>query len=75
MGEAKCRCGWTGEGEHLCHRCGIRPGKLRLRAYVTLLAGVQMKLGARETFRCDECWAEYQREIAKALKTLEARNA
>lgn len=57
-----CRCGWDGEGSHPCHYNGYacrRPAQRRLIGYPTALAGTQMKVGAYETFACDECWAEH----------------
>lgn len=57
-----CRCGYTGEGDHLCHRCHIKPGSRRFVAYPTALAGAQPKLGAYETNACDECWAQYTQQ-------------
>lgn len=58
-----CRCGWNGEGEHLCHRCGKQPGQRRLIAYVASLAGTQPKLGAYETWGCEPCFEEYRRAL------------
>jgi len=73
MSEPICRCGWDGTGDHLCHRCGVRPGTRRFQAYVTALAGAQMKFGARETHGCDQCWAEFQSLTARARGEQEER--
>lgn len=52
-----CRCGWSGDGQHLCHRCGVRAGVPR---YVvtpgTSLAGMRPKVGVYQTIGCDDCW-------------------
>lgn len=63
-----CRCGWDGAGDHPCHRCHQRPGTSRLyNPHITCLAGVQMKLGAYETWGCDECWSAFKaRQWAQA---------
>lgn len=62
-----CRCGWNGTGDHLCHRCGKRPGARRF--YVPSmkfsLAGNQLKFSAKETIGCDPCWAEFQQLLEK----------
>jgi hypothetical protein len=63
MTAEQCRCGYNGTGEHLCHRCGKVPGSLRFRTYLTCLAGVQTKFGARDTWGCDNCWEEYNKQI------------
>ena len=57
---APCRCGWTGDGPHLCHRCGQRPGTRRFICRPVSVAGAQMKLGAHETCGCDECVEEFR---------------
>lgn len=58
-----CRCGWSGRGDHLCHRCGKVPGTPRF--YVPSmrfsLAGAQMKVSAKDTTACDTCWEEFQK--------------
>lgn len=41
---ASCRCGWDGEGKHMCHRCHLAPGSLRVYQF-------------RHTWGCDQCWA------------------
>jgi hypothetical protein len=61
--EPECRCGYSGMGDHLCHRCGKVPGTLRLRTYIACLAGVQTKFGARSTWGCDNCWKEYNDKL------------
>lgn len=58
-----CRCGFTGDGVHLCHRCGKKEGTSKFIAYPTCLAGVQSKLGAYETFGCDDCWKQYKEQV------------
>lgn len=61
-----CRCGFTGVGDHLCHRCGKRPGSTRYVSYPCSLAGMQTKFGARETHGCDECWKEFNEKLKQA---------
>lgn len=57
-----CRCGYNGDGEHLCHRCGEKPGTRRF--YMPhkkfSLAGMQQKFSVKETYGCDKCWAEFK---------------
>lgn len=62
-----CRCGWNGEGEHLCHRCGTRPGSLRFLPSTLRfsLAGAQLKFLVRDTWGCDECWADFKTLLEK----------
>jgi len=58
-----CRCGWDGQGDHPCHGTGYtcrKPAKQRYVARPTCLAGVQMKLGAYETWACDACWESFR---------------
>ena len=40
---------------------------MRLIAYPTCLAGQQLKVGAYESWACDECWEQYN----LSRKTLE----
>lgn len=75
--QSPCRCGYKGEGEHPCHRCinkggEVRPGKAILVAYPTSLAGMQMKLGAYESYACDPCREEFD-ALVKAEKAKVAR--
>jgi len=60
-----CHCGWNGTGEHPCHRCHRRPGQERF--YVPTmrfsLAGAQIKVSARQTIACVECWTEFQKQL------------
>jgi hypothetical protein len=68
-----CRCGYNGEGEHPCHRCiskggEVRPGKRHFITYPTALAGMQMKLGAYETFACEPCLKEYRDYVERAAE-------
>lgn len=44
---AHCRCGWSGDGEHMCHRCHSTPGSMRVYQY-------------RNTWSCDPCWATWK---------------
>jgi len=59
--QAKCRCGWNGISNHLCHRCGQHPGTQRfyLPTMRFSLAGAQLKFSMTETWGCDLCWAEF----------------
>lgn len=65
----KCRCGHTGmPEEHPCHGRGYtcrKEAAPRLVAYTTALAGMQLKLGAYQTWACDECWADYTKTLGK----------
>lgn len=65
-----CRCGWDGFGVHPCHggayTCG-KPAKQRFVANNAALAGMQMKVGATDTYACDECWAEFRKLQAQAV--------
>lgn len=58
-----CRCGHGGVGDHPCHARGYscrRPAQHRIYApYLACLAGAQFKLGAYDTWACDECWGEF----------------
>lgn len=45
----------------------MRPGKPILVAYPTALAGMQMKLGAYESYACDPCREEFN-ALVKAEK-------
>lgn len=60
-----CRCGHVGGDPHPCHgqayKCR-KPASRRFMAYPTCLSGVQMKLGAYETWACDECWEAFKKE-------------
>ena len=58
---SKCHCGWTGDGNHLCHRCGKVPGKDRFYSpgLPFSLAGAQPKFSVCKTFGCDACWIEF----------------
>lgn len=66
----QCRCGHIdAPGKpHPCHGQAYtcrRPATQRFYGlHPTCLAGMQMKLGAKETWACDECWAEFSRRIA-----------
>lgn len=64
----KCRCGWSGKGDHLCHRCGKKPGTSRFYPPTMKfsLAGAQLKFSVLETWGCDDCWAGFQKEIEAA---------
>lgn len=64
-----CRCGWNGEGPHGCHRyvtltkrCG-KPATPKYIGSLVCLAGAQMKLGAYETFACEEHWEEHKKQM------------
>ena len=58
-----CRCGRETAEIHPCHwgayTC-TAPGAPRFDAYVACVAGAQPKLGARETWACDEHWEQYK---------------
>jgi hypothetical protein len=60
-----CRCGHPADSKdpHPCHYLGYKcrkPATQRFyNLHVTCLAGMQMKLGLRDTWACDECWAQY----------------
>ena len=61
----KYRCGWDGKGEHPCHWDAYtcrKPAKARYVGRLTCLAGVQMKMGAYQTFACDEHWEAFKKE-------------
>ncbi len=63
--DAACRCGWDGNGDHPCHAKGYtcrKPATARYLTYLSCLAGAQMKLGASQTFACDECWEKFKKE-------------
>lgn len=67
---APCRCGYTGEGHHPCHGRGYtcrQPAKERFYSVRPVaLAGQQLKLGAQQTWACDECWLATEGERAGA---------
>ena len=65
-----CRCGWDGEGAHLCHRCHERPGERRyyIPTWLFSLAGAQMKASAVDTIACDACWKEFAQILARRLQ-------
>lgn len=71
---AACRCGHSGDGPHPCHFNGYTcraPATSRFIATPgTSLAGMQMKVGAYETFACDECWEKYKSMRAKPTMTV-----
>lgn len=64
-----CRCGHPGDSPdpHPCHGVAYtcrKPAKQRFYApRLVCLAGVQPKVGARSTWACDECWAEFQEQL------------
>lgn len=58
-----CRCGFQGDGEHPCHGMGYsckNPATTRFVTYPTALSGMQMKLGAYQTWACDKCWENFK---------------
>ena len=63
--ETECRCGWNGMGEHPCHNNGYtcrKPAKIRfISTGPVALPGMQLKVGAYDTYACDECWREFSR--------------
>lgn len=65
-----CRCGHDGDGPHPCHGEGYTCRKSATRRLYNLrpvaLSGMQAKLGADETWACDECWQKFQDRIAAA---------
>lgn len=66
MADPACRCGWSGEGDHPCHRCHVSPGTRRLYSpRAVALAGVQLKFEVSETNACDPCWGWYSREVLR----------
>lgn len=69
-----CRCGWDGQGDHLCHRCREASGTRRF--YVPRwrfsLAGVQMKVSAVGTIACDACWHEFSKLLEERRRAAEA---
>lgn len=71
MAEVACRCGWSGEGDHLCHRCGKVPGSRRFYPPTLKfsLAGAQPKFSVRETWGCDACWKEFEVLAKQAQET------
>lgn len=70
----KCRCGWSGEGDHLCHRCHKVPGVRRFYydGHPFSLAGAMPKFSVNETWGCDACWEAFQKDLAEHRKKLEA---
>lgn len=71
MTEAACRCGHTGNGPHPCHAKNYtcrKPATRRIYNLHTVgLAGTQPKLGANDTWACDDCWADFQKAIDHAI--------
>lgn len=69
-----CRCGYIGEGPHPCHADGHRCRKPATQRFYDpyngaakwSLAGVQPKMVAADTWACDECWADFSAQMAKA---------
>lgn len=64
----RCRCGHDGNGPHPCHGGGFacaKPATERFYATTASIAGVQMKVGAAQTWACDECWEWYRQKLAK----------
>ena len=61
-----CRCGWTGEGHHLCHRCHAKPGTTKFYApsMAFSLAGAQLKFSMTNTNACEPCWTEFEKLLA-----------
>jgi hypothetical protein len=61
-----CHCGFNGSPpDHPCHGLNYtcrEPAKQRFyNAKTVALGGAQVKLGAADTWACDECWAHFQR--------------
>jgi len=71
-----CRCGFSGEGPHGCHKYqpdGSRCGKPASQRFYHLgppasLAGMQLKFSVQETWACDEHWEEYQEYLKEGRK-------
>lgn len=65
--DGTCRCGHVGGEPHPCHGAKYtcrKPATRRFIAYPTALAGMQPKLGAYETWACDDCWMRFrQRKV------------
>lgn len=67
-----CRCGYVGNDTgHPCHGNGYTCKKLaKFRLYAQpgqlgSLAGAQTKLSMVSTWACDDCWAGWQRALAR----------
>jgi len=71
--ETTCRCGHEAHAvgstatPHPCHgkgyTCPNQPTKPRfVSTGPAALAGMQMKVGAYQTFACDECWDSWTKE-------------
>lgn len=63
----KCRCGWNGQGEHKCHRCGRKPGEPYMVKYPPRVAAI-VKDPDHESIGCADCIEEFR-------KTVEAEEA
>jgi hypothetical protein len=63
----QCRCGHDGQGPHPCHARGYtcrQPAKQRFYSpKFVALAGAQVKLQVRETWACDPCWQNFEKEL------------
>lgn len=62
-----CRCGHDikSEEQHPCHGLAYackKPATSRFVTYPVCVAGGQPKLGAYETWACDECWEQFKKE-------------
>lgn len=59
-----CRCGYDGTGPHPCHGRAYSCRKPATERFYNIklatLAGAQLKVGADQTWACDECWARYR---------------
>jgi hypothetical protein len=65
VSDAKCRCGYDGNGDHPCHGGNYlckRPATQRFYdCKFVSLAGMQMKVQTSDTWACDECWDIFTR--------------
>ena len=72
-----CRCGYNGEGPHLCHgkahTCRKPASQRFYNPHITALAGMQMKFGLHDTWACDECWEWFKNEYLAGKDLLKAQ--
>lgn len=60
------------EPTRTCRRCGVRPGRTRYYSPNPgrhSLAGVQLKVSAKQTVGCDECWGAFTAATTEARRT------
>lgn len=62
-----CRCGHDGNGHHPCHGSVYtcrQPAKIRFITNTNAtVGGSNVKLIAKTTFACDDCWNQYKQIV------------